>query len=104
MYQVIINLFIWSDENRLGSYAQLTRSLSLPFVPFIGLKLSEEGWYCRPIVDVVWDNETKTFHCSVEDEFPYEIPAKPGSNTEKVSYEDLVKSRQQLGWELKAKT
>ncbi|MFZ5531629.1 MAG: hypothetical protein ACOY4U_11355 [Pseudomonadota bacterium] len=54
-----------SDSKRL----MLRRELNLPFVPFIGLNLTDGVWYGPPIVEVTWSTSSNEFSCMLEPYF-----------------------------------
>jgi len=65
-YKVHFSLTIWSlerDKRVFGS-----KELSLPFVPFIGLRLQESYGASQPVVSISWNDDKKTFHCHIEDQ------------------------------------
>jgi hypothetical protein len=42
-YKVHVTKGIWSDEERTELFDDLYRDIELPFIPFIGLELQQDG-------------------------------------------------------------
>lgn len=64
-YKAHITLTIWSldGSKAVTGYKELT----LPFVPFVGLRLMERHGPSQPIVSVAWSDNDQMFFCHVED-------------------------------------
>lgn len=60
-YKVHITKAIWADEERTELFDELYRDIELAFVPFIGLAIQQEGWYCGPIERITWDEARQLF-------------------------------------------
>src|SRR6185437_7894440 len=43
-YKVRVTKAIWSNEDRTELFDDLYRDIALPFVPFVGLALQQDGW------------------------------------------------------------
>jgi hypothetical protein len=71
-YKVHVTKAIWTDENRADLFDNLYYDLELPFVPFLGLALQQEGWYCGPIERITWDGDRQLFRAESRDEAPSE--------------------------------
>jgi hypothetical protein len=103
LYEVVVRKCLWTDEEHLvqdvskvepkPQVAIFTRTVKLPFIPFIGLKICDGIWDSGPLRSVVWDVKEEKFSCSTDDEFPrYSF----GSH---LSYDDLLSLNIEMGWQ-----
>src|SRR5271155_4877257 len=60
-YKAHVTKAIWTDERRSDLFDHLYYEVELPFVPFIGLAVQQEGWHCDPIERVTWDGTRQMF-------------------------------------------
>jgi hypothetical protein len=60
-YKVHVTKAIWADEECTDLFDELYRDVELPFVPFIGLAIQQDGWYCGPIERITWDEADQLF-------------------------------------------
>jgi hypothetical protein len=60
-YKIHVTKAIWTDEDRTDMFDHLYKDTDLPFVPFIGLALQQDGWYCDPIERLTWNGERQLF-------------------------------------------
>lgn len=72
--------------------AILERSVSLPFVPCVGLEIAGESWDSGPLQRVSWLTTEEHFRCIVADEFPR------NAHGSELSYEFLLKCSIREGW------
>ena len=52
---------IWSDEACSDLLDNLYRDIELPFLPFIGLVVKQEGWYWDSIERLSWSVDNQSF-------------------------------------------
>jgi len=60
-YKVRVTKAIWSNEDRTELFDDLYRDIALPFVPFVGLALQQDGWHCGPLERITWDGARQIF-------------------------------------------
>ena len=60
-YKVHVTKAIWADEECTDLFDNLYRGIELPFVPFIGLAIQQDDWYCDPIERITWDEARQLF-------------------------------------------
>jgi hypothetical protein len=69
-YKVHVTKGIWSNEERTELFDDLYRDIELPFIPFIGLELQQDGWWCGPIDRLKWDGDRQLFVAESRDAAP----------------------------------
>ncbi len=103
LYEVVVRKCLWTHEKHLVQdvsqvepkprVAIVTRTVQLPFTPFVGLQITDGIWDSGPLRSVIWDVKDEKFSCSTDDEFPVY------SSGSYVTYEDLLSFRIDLGWQ-----
>lgn len=63
-YSVQFTLAIRSFDKKRAAF--LSKKLTLPFVPFVGLSLVEPSGNSQPVVSVAWSDESQSFHCHID--------------------------------------
>lgn len=91
-YKVHFSLTIWSLERDRQVFG--SKELSLPFVPFIGLRLEESYGSSPPVLSISWNDDKKYFHCFIEDQ-ETEVEYEYGYD---VNLEFLVEKAKEDGW------
>lgn len=105
MHKVILIKYIWThDEQTVQNMhksgqdtnnpkvAILSREITLPFPPCIGLNVIEDDWESEQITSITWDNDDQVFRCTVPDSFPRDDDFPP------IDYEDLLEMYLEIGW------
>jgi hypothetical protein len=94
-YSVQFTLAIRSFDQKRAAF--LSKKLSLPFVPFVGLRLVEPSGNSEPVVSVAWSDESQSFHCHID-----AIQAQMPSGCE-LDLDYMIESARDNGWEGAAK-
>ncbi|QYJ75024.1 hypothetical protein [Shewanella sp. FJAT-52076] len=94
-FQVQFTLAIRSFDRKRAAF--LSKKLTLPFVPFVGLQLVEPSGNSEPVISVAWSDETRTFHCHID-----AIQAQMPQGCE-LDLDYLIESARENGWEGAAK-
>ena len=100
-YEVVVRKCLWTHEEHLvkerstvepkPKVAIFTRKVMLPFVPFVGLHISDGIWGSGPLRSVIWHVQEGYFSCETGDDFP--------RSSHGLSYDDLMSVRIEQGWE-----
>lgn len=66
-FPVVVILEVFTDDagEQSGIPLSFFRELRLPFAPFIGLALHQDGWWCGPLEQVEWHETLSGFICRV---------------------------------------
>jgi hypothetical protein len=95
VYKVHVTKAIWADEECTTLFDHLYYDLELPFVPFIGLKLQQAGWYCDALEQVSWDGDNHCFRVESHGHVPEELGEGPNAeNRRRMDLEAGWKSHQ----------
>lgn len=90
-YSVRFSLTIHSlDGSKAASFG---KRLTLPFVPFIGLRLAESEGVTEPVVSVVWSAVDQEFRCHIDSS---EVEMDDGYDLDMTFLIDQAKAN---GWE-----
>lgn len=89
-YKVRLALYIYNRDQ--AKVVFMAKSLTMPFVPFIGLSLGGELGICGPIISVSWSNEDQSFTCSLES---HESECDDGSV---IDMDYLISEARDNGW------
>ncbi|QSX36949.1 hypothetical protein [Shewanella sedimentimangrovi] len=90
-YQVHFSLTIRSFDGKTAAF--LSKQMSLPFVPFIGLRLAQANGASEPVVSVAWDEVSQSFQCHI-DAHEAEMPAAC-----RLGLDYLVQAAKDNGWQ-----
>ena len=71
MHKLTIQLQVWLDKSG-ENVKRLFREVEVPFVPFVGLSISSNGWESGPLESIRWDIDKELFIGRVADERPGE--------------------------------
>ncbi len=72
MYSCVFVKVLWKDENKKRQYKLLEKRLKLPFVPMLGLEVSDDNWFSGKVERIVWDSSCDAFTLKVVDLIPKE--------------------------------
>ncbi len=90
-YSVRFSLTIRSLDGSKAAF--FGKRLTLPFVPFIGLRLAEGEGVTEPVVSVVWSAVDQEFHCHIDSS---EVEMDDGYDLDMTFLIDRAKAN---GWE-----
>ena len=91
---VIFKAILKHEEEDLGG-TRLRYDIRLPFPPYIGLKLFEEGWASGAIRSVSWHANDNRFECWVKEDKP-----SVGDDGYYFTHEWLVKAALMDRWKI----
>jgi len=91
MYDCTFVKYLWKDADTKRRFKTLEKNIELPFVPVLGLEVSENEWFSGKIERMVWDNSRELFTLKVVDLVP-----KKG-----VSAEVLLDVAVKQGWDMR---
>ena len=90
-YRVRFSLTIHSLDGSKAAF--FGKRLTLPFVPFIGLRLAESEGITEPVVSVVWSASDQEFRCHIDSS---EVEMADGYDLDMTFLIDQAKAN---GWE-----
>lgn len=90
-YEVHFSLTIRSLDSTKAVF--FGKKLNLPFVPFIGLRLSEKLGSSEPVSAITWSHEQQEFHCHIDSQ---EVEMDDGYD---LDLEFLIEQAKDNGWE-----
>lgn len=88
-YKVYINLTIRTLDGLKSSTGY--KEITLPFVPFIGLQLSDRLGPSQPIASVTWSEKEQMFFCHIED-------GESKDTYPEIDFDFLVKNAKRSNW------
>lgn len=61
-YKIHVTKAIWASDEQTNLFDDLYCDIELPFVPFIGLAITQlGGWSCNPLESLTWNAEKQMF-------------------------------------------
>lgn len=91
-YKTHITLTIRSSDNTKAVY--FWKKLTLPFVPFIGLRINEKlTGSSEPVSSITWSQESQEFYCHIDSR---EVEMDDGYN---LDLEFLIEQAKDNDWE-----
>jgi hypothetical protein len=71
MFEIEISKGIWIDTEKSAIHEVLVKKLSIPFIPYPGLRILSGKFDSGPLTSVTWNCDNGKFFASSSDEFPW---------------------------------
>lgn len=97
MYPLILRLTVHAGISGFTGTVYVRKEIDLPFVPYIGLRLSERGWHTE-LRDLVWSIDEHAFLSSVDLKQQMELLGLTLRDLKQETMDDLVEQLRRFGW------